>query len=303
MTPIITLNILAASSSLSPILQNPRWEGEVVARFRTSLLLAGPQGRLMHLQEGSVLVSPFALQVAGPFARDLHGIPRIEGAPLYKEGNHLEIPGCLRLSWNTASYYQSPPMSRGHVDLEALDRALQTFAIEGHRGGFRAIPIAQTAAAAIRDALRDREGNKLLTASQRILGLGPGLTPSGDDFLVGCLKGLWLLAGSDPRLYDVIDALQSGLEPFLFDRTTRVGAEFLRHALHGQFAEILDRAAGALLGLAPPEASLSAVSQLIAQGETSGTDTALGLLTGLEATLSTQPEGAVTRVTECHPPQ
>ena len=80
--------------------------------------------------------------------------------------------------------------------------------------------------------------------------------------------------------------MQEALLPDLDARTTRVGAEFIRYALDGAFAEVLDRAALALLAPSHPQVVQSAITGLLAQGETSGTDTMLGLLTCLEALLS-----------------
>ena len=84
----------------------------------------------------------------------------------------------------------------------------------------------------------------------------------------------------------ILDRLREALLPDLDARTTRVGAEFIRYALDGAFAEILDRAALALLAPSHPQVVQSAITPLLAQGETSGTDTMLGLLTCLEALLS-----------------
>jgi hypothetical protein len=126
----------------------------------------------------------------------------------------------------------------------------------------------------------------MLAAARRIIGLGPGLTPSGDDFLVGCLKGLWLIAPGRTWKYELLRHLRTALLPSLDDRTTRVGAEFIRGAFSGEFAEVLDLAAMALVSPVHTPTVVSAIGQLLAQGETSGTDTTHGLLTCLDALLA-----------------
>jgi hypothetical protein len=63
----------------------------------------------------------------------------------------------------------------------------------------------------------------------------------------------------------------------------------------GDFAEILDRAATALAAPAHPHMVQPAISRLLAQGETSGTDTALGLLTSVDALLSSARREAPNR--------
>jgi hypothetical protein len=139
---------------------------------------------------------------------------------------------------------------------------------------------------AIKQALADWNSAQMLDGARHVIGLGPGLTPSGDDFLVGCLRGLWLLRTSAPEACQMFSCLRDALLPDLDARTTHVSAEFIRYALDGAFAEVLDQAALALLAPSYPAVVQSAVSHLLAQGETSGTDTMLGLLTWLEALLS-----------------
>lgn len=50
---------------------------------------------------------------------------------------------------------------------------------------------------ALLDATGDLQVTKACAAIEPLIGLGPGLTPSGDDFLVGYLAGLWSAAGNN----------------------------------------------------------------------------------------------------------
>lgn len=291
MLHICNLTVLAASSGLFPLLDIPRWEGRISALFRTSLQITGPKQRLIHLQGGSLLVSPFSLRTPSILARIIADVPLVEGMSVSKEGPWIEIRGCLRLSLEETSYYRSPPMVTGRVDPKALRLAERTLRLEGRRGGLDAIPAGRAAARAIRKALTDGEPDRLLTATHAVVGLGPGLTPSGDDFLVGCVKGLWIFAAYDPKLYNTLDLLRRDLALLIHERTSRVGAEFIRHALDGQYAEVLDQAAAALFNPAEPEKVVSAISRLLAQGESSGTDTTQGLLASLDALLRANWKG------------
>lgn len=278
-----TLTVLDASVSLAPLLEAPCWEGRVAAVFQTSFHILGPGEVLLHLQGGPLLVSPFSLRVSEPLAMIIQDSSLAEGMPVRKEGARIEVPGCFRLLVEEVRYYCSPVVTPGRVDPGAVGIAKRILLLEGRLAGFDALPGARAITAEIRKALTDRDTDRLLGTARQIIGLGPGLTPSGDDFLVGCLKAAWLLAGRAPELRRMIDCLRPDLALDLDDRTTRVGAEFIRHALNGQFAEVLDRAAHALLVPTTPEAVASAVSRLVAQGETSGTDTAHGLLACLDA--------------------
>jgi hypothetical protein len=73
-----------------------------------------------------------------------------------------------------------------------------------------------------------------LAGATALLGLGPGLTPSGDDCLVGWLAGLWV-GGAQGR------ALLAAIAPALLaaarERTGDLGRAFLVAAAAGQVAE------------------------------------------------------------------
>lgn len=106
-----------------------------------------------------------------------------------------------------------------------------------------------------------------------LVGLGIGLTPSGDDYLVGALALLHHLG--DPlagRLgHAVVHRLAS--DP---DCTTEVSAHFLRAAAAGRFHQHIAQAARAVL---TSSADLDTTfRQVVAIGSTSGTDALFGLV-------------------------
>lgn len=109
-----------------------------------------------------------------------------------------------------------------------------------------------------------------------LIGLGPGLTPSGDDVLLGALVALEALGLSAVR-----DRLWQQCVPHL-DRTNDISRAHLAAAARGYGAAVLHRAihvtmAGDVAGLEP---ALAAVSDI---GETSGRDGLTGALTVLQA--------------------
>jgi hypothetical protein len=108
----------------------------------------------------------------------------------------------------------------------------------------------------------------------RLIGLGPGLTPSGDDVLVGIEAALHAVA--HPSAGFLALAL-SDVE----ERTTVVAATFLRHAAAGEFAERVHTLLAALLG-SDDEAIPAAIDRAVAWGASSGMDCLLGVLIGLD---------------------
>lgn len=282
----ITINVIAASAGLQPFIQATSWEGQIVAVFHRSILCTAPDEHLLHLHTGPCLASPFSLRTEGNFANVLRATPFVQGAPVRKIDLTLEIAEDVHLRLDRTTFYQSPRHFSGAVEPEAVRHARQTLRSFGHTGGFDRLLNVQAILTAIKQAFTDKNSAQMLNAARHLIGLGPGLTPSGDDFLVGCLKGLWLLRMSAPGARQMLDCLRAALPADLKACTTRVSAEFIRYALDGAFAEVLDQAARALLAPSYPEMVHSAVRRLLAQGETSGTDTMFGLLTCLEALAS-----------------
>lgn len=120
-------------------------------------------------------------------------------------------------------------------------------------------------------------------AAVRLLGLGEGFTPSGDDFLCGLAAALRCTdegAAAEPRFGP---AWESALALRL-EATNVVSATFLTCAFAGSFAGALGDLATALAGSGPGASDLApeaALDRLCAMGQSSGMDTATGFLFGL----------------------
>jgi len=131
-------------------------------------------------------------------------------------------------------------------------------------------------------ALAASDASAAAAAAGRLVGKGPGLTPLGDDVLIGALAGAGLLgeATGDRRLAHLVAATARPFDALARERTTALSATLLRHAGRG---EVDDASAGllrALCGRGDPEAALDA---LLALGHSSGTGLATGLLAAARA--------------------
>lgn len=105
-----------------------------------------------------------------------------------------------------------------------------------------------------------------------LTGLGGGLTPSGDDFLVGL--SATLTATGHP-----LAPFLAPLRPHFARRTTDVSAAFLSHASRQEYGELLHGALAALLTGA--RVAESPLHRLLSFGSSSGADTLLGVRSGL----------------------
>jgi hypothetical protein len=288
MGAIITVNVSTASVGLLPLLHAAPWQGHIAAVFQRSLLLSAPNGQLVHLHTGPQLVSPFSLRLDSTGARIPHAIFLSHGMSVRLMDTVIDIAGQLRLKLDSVAYYRSPRPSTGAIEARALQIAHDTLTQHGRSGGIETVPAIQTLATTMQQAIAARDVEHICAGARGLIGLGPGLTPSGDDFLVGCLRGLWLMSPDEVATRQMFTQLGTRLLPDIEARTTSVGAEFIRYALEGSFAEILDYAAEALVAPAHLPLVSDAIGHLLAQGDTSGSDTMRGLLTCLDA-LSANP--------------
>lgn len=124
-------------------------------------------------------------------------------------------------------------------------------------------------------AREEGDFNALADGVLVLAGLGPGLTPAGDDFLTGALAALQYYQweqGSQPLL----DRLSPGLARAA-ERSTFLSREFYLCALSGQFSlPVL-----ALLTADGPARLTSAAASLVQIGHTSGSDILGGVLWAL----------------------
>ena len=146
--------------------------------------------------------------------------------------------------------------------------------------------------AAFRDALRlaraarSRQPEQAAATIGRLIGRGPGLTPTGDDLLVGFLAGLWVAAGEQPERLAFIDWLGKAVKEAAV-ATNEISRTFLCHAAAGSVAEPLALLARTIAQAAPPGEVERATARALRFGHTSGADAALGLLLGMAAWRST----------------
>ena len=113
----------------------------------------------------------------------------------------------------------------------------------------------------------------------RLIGLGPGLTPSGDDFLGGALIALRAL-----RCDRAADELASAVLKAGEARTHGISLQHLRCAAEGQGHEALHAFLLSLL-MPKPEQMEQTLSRLVRLGHSSGADMAHGALIVLDAAL------------------
>jgi hypothetical protein len=248
---------------------------------RSAINLVAPDGSLVTIADERVggLPSGILVRPAGSDTLDLRAV----GVRAGMSGT-LTAASCVvgqtalvvrfadaqRWSPRIAPMDPGPWLSRG---TRARDLARATCV----PGGLASIPTARPVLEALAAAIEARDPARTTAAARRLIGLGPGLTPSGDDALTGVAASLHAV-GHPCRgaLADALDDLDS--------MTTTVAAAMLRHAARGDVAERTHHLLAALL--APTEAPGAlddAIRETVAWGATSGSDLLSGVLLALDA--------------------
>jgi hypothetical protein len=130
--------------------------------------------------------------------------------------------------------------------------------------------LAQRVTAALLD-----EPHSLPGVLARVLGRGPGLTPSGDDALVGILAALGLAPSTRAATHAAV--LARAVEPLLAS-TTELSAHLLRQAARGFFGRALHELVSALADDTAPGPLHERIDRVLASGATSGADACAGVL-------------------------
>jgi hypothetical protein len=138
----------------------------------------------------------------------------------------------------------------------------------------RAKPLVLTAASAFRKG----DGERAALCAGALVGLGTGLTPSGDDFLGGLLFAVSLLRTGYPgtRFVDV----EVPVETYRA-RTHPISFTLLSDHASGHAIAPLHRFVNGILTGASAQSIRPAVLQLVRVGHSTGWDTLAGLFAGL----------------------
>lgn len=132
---------------------------------------------------------------------------------------------------------------------------------------------------ALIDATRNLQVDGAITAIRPLIGLGPGLTPSGDDFIVGYLAGLWSTAGSDSSRLRFMSSLGAWLSHAAAG-TNAISCTYIKSAVNGNVSEPIATLAQRFGQAKSMDSVREATRTALQVGHTSGTDGIQGLLLG-----------------------
>jgi hypothetical protein len=268
--------------------------GRVHSCYARIINVRTPSGRLLTLQGEGMLQAPLGLALATDVAA--LGTHLLVGALVVQDiPTARSYPAALRLRCADALVWDGHVLAQpGLTLLELAGRAhglaawlclhtpkrglapLLIALAHGSRGLSATSAATYAALAPLCAAPQAFTVSTLLTLVQALVGLGEGLTPSGDDFLVGLLAVLhvtgFLPCSADSSVHEQFyQCVRLG--------TTQLSGEFLRCAFAGHFAEPLAMLVRALW--APDTDAWPAhAATLAAVGHSSGVDAMVGIALG-----------------------
>ena len=254
---------VAVSTAVAPLLRRPA-AGTVLARFPAAVYVRLDAGAVLAVVTSDGLRLPCALVTAAtsverPVGATGTSAAVVDGALVLDDVRYRPVR-----TWTPRERTAGRLAPAAVAGLAALLRpAVHTGEVADrlHAGTTR-----------LEEALRTGDG--LAGAADALVGLGPGLTPAGDDVLAGVLVTCAQLGHPLPTLTAQVRRRAGA--------TTALSADLLRHAGAGRAAPPVLGLLDALVGARPVA---PAFADLLAVGSTSGHDTATGVLLAARALL------------------
>lgn len=285
--------------SIDAALPKPRGAAHGVGRihsvFERAINIDAGGGRLVTLAHRESDIAPDTVVVDLDRCSDLELAPGVEArfsARRILLGDVVVVLESAR-RWHGSLPAYAPDRSRLRVNLSLAQDHL---VLHGHGIGMRKSRSAASPALAravgeaflrcvhgLEEALAHDDEAQAREHVARMVGLGPGLTPAGDDYLVGLLTAL-NIPGSPRRAWRRIG---NHVVECAGQKTHLISATALRHAATGRARACLIGFCDALMHQ-PSTPMLKALARVIGIGSSSGTAIALGLLAGFQLHLGTE---------------
>ena len=281
-----------------------RW-GTVFTVFRRSCYLESVDGQGIWLSDVQLGEGPLTLGVEFPETTTLSSLGISEGCHLEKDGVDLRLGRATVLRTTEASVWEpetlgeSAPPEEILRRLDALTHLLRPLMpsdgigpIVPHIGALAngeshsndsanpAVSLAVPCVSRLCDGLIRLDQESVDQSVTGLVGLGPGLTPSGDDLLGGMLVALRtiLVAASQPTS---VDPFARCVAKHAAVKTTRISAAMLEQSAKGNGSAAQHRLLRCLLGVDTQQDTTAAALDLIRIGHTSGWDALAGILLGI----------------------
>lgn len=239
-----------------------------------------PTGAIIALVTPQHGNGPFHIVLPGPLPASLTRDHEKSGQ--WRQGS-LWV-GTLQIALQQAIIWQ-PDLPALHHPFHQATHLLHELAHHSppsalHRGAAALVQRAQQGIALLQSGLTQGDEDKVGAGVTRLAGLGPGLTPAGDDFLVGLLAALHACRLHAPATQPEINNCCRLIAQTAAPHTTRLSAQWLHHAGQGHFGEAWHHLIDAL-NRNESAAITATAHRILTTGATSGIDAMSGFLFGV----------------------
>jgi uncharacterized protein DUF2877 len=298
-----TIEALSMSWRVARAIRQEGWTGEVIAVHPHSVYATDEDDEVYAIVHQPLGNGPLNLVIAADPAQVFNGLSL--GTSLASNGTRLGIGEAITIGLEAAAIWDPKAYAALSADPEALDRGLAELCrAVSHRAPAESLarllphlededlpeplehiahfPRSHALIGGLAESLAQRDRRRLKVVTSSLAGLGPGLTPAGDDFIAGVLLALALVRQqrADTALNEIATLLVETAAP----RTHEISGAYLRAAYDGQVGERWHPLLAALAAGDGAEIA-AAAAPVLATGETSGADMLTGFVVGIGALL------------------
>ena len=283
-------------------------EAKVIGAFRKSLYVENTSGRIVCI--GNSGIGPGPLNALCEFSENMDFTEIIGvGSPVKLQNSSIRLGPNLKIDVSRPMEWEPEPLPIGwdlEFFLENLPVLVQWIAETGPREGLAPL-IAQVVSGEeisnkdafgtiswngisnfrhwLSHSLSQEENLDFPVMAHRLVGLGPGLTPSGDDFWCGVMIALRALGH-----FEISTEISGVILSQAGYRTNKISRAHLECAARGQGAKALHETISAM-GMADKARLSSALCALDKLGHTSGWDSLAGVVCVLVSLASWKATG------------
>jgi len=279
--PAVTAGV--ASLAMRDLLRGPRRHGRILAALPHAVYLefgdTVPEPRVIAVSSPDAIRLPNAV-ITGPWDPGQLAGPQLAGTEeCWAGGSRVMACGLdIRIVrwWDPSPVFG--PLSRARLD-HGSGVLARLYAAAEHPPGLAG----QNGPGQLAACCANGDLAGAVEAAEHLIGLGPGLVPSGDSVVSGVLLALRLLGGAisgGTRAVWLANWLSASVTCDASRRTTTLGASLLHCAAKGQAAA---EVSAVLLAMAGQEPLEPAASRLLVAPQ--GVDLAWGLVAGCRAAL------------------
>jgi len=284
------------------LLFTPGFSGMILSVFADTIYLSGRQGEILWVSQEE-LPSHRRCLLASFQPRLLKA-----GQSFFVKGTYLQFGWSLMIELDGAAQWEPPAIQKEKVAplwevCTCLRRLLEGLCLfDGQEGLGRFIPMISAVAdeqslqplpsdplnaraiapiLGMAKACLRQDLARAVQIGRELIGLGPGLTPSGDDFLGGFLFAARSLKVAYPAGFFWEERAITELIEWARPRTHSIGYALFRDLALGHGPEPLHNLIGSLLNGAALDQVLADTTRLLRIGHSSGWDMLAGVLTGM----------------------